>query len=62
MYMSYNTCTTQDNVCGDTKECIGITAGTLKKIYANHVKSLNIRRYSTETELSKYAWAFKQEK
>ena len=33
---------------------IGITAGTFKKRYANHMKSLKVQRYSTETELSKY--------
>ena len=52
----------KDNVCGDTKEYIGNTAGTFKRRYANHVKSLNIQRYSTETELYKYAWKLKKNK
>ena len=52
------------DVCGDTKEYIGVTAGTFKKRYANHMNSLNIglQRYSTETELSKYAWTLKEER
>ena len=50
------------DVCGETKEYIGVTAGTFKKRYANHVKSLNIQRYSTETELSKYVWSLKEGK
>ena len=53
---------TKDNACGDTKEYIGNTAGTFKGRYANHVKSLDIQRYSTETELSKYAWKLKENK
>ena len=36
----------KDNVCGDTKEYIGNTAEIVKKRYANHVKSLNVQRYS----------------
>jgi hypothetical protein len=44
----------------ETKEYIGMTAGTFKKRYANHKKSLNAPRYSAETELSKYAWKFKK--
>ena len=50
------------DVCGDTKEYIGVTAGTFNKRYANDMKSLYIQRYSTETELSKYAWALKEER
>ena len=38
----------KDNVCGDTKEYIGNTAGIFKKRYANHVKSLNIQRYTPQ--------------
>ena len=37
-----------------------MTAGTFKKRYANHKKSLNVPRYSAETELSKYAWKLKK--
>ena len=44
----------------ETKEYIGMTAGTFKKRYANHKKSLNVPRYSAETELSKYAWKLKK--
>ena len=51
----YNAKTT-NNVCGDVKEYIGDTAGTFKKRYANHVKSLNNHLYSTEAVLPKYAW------
>ncbi len=47
---------------GETKEYIGMTAGTFKERFANHKKSLNNVRYSTETELSKYAWKLKQSK
>jgi hypothetical protein len=45
---------------GETKEYIGMTAGTFKARYANHKKSINLPRYSNETELSKYAWKLKQ--
>ena len=45
---------------GETKEYIGMTAGTFKARYANHKKSINSPRYSNETELSKYAWKLKQ--
>jgi hypothetical protein len=34
----------------ETKEYIGMTAGTFKKRYANHKKSLNVPRFSAETE------------
>jgi hypothetical protein len=34
----------------ETKEYIGMTAGTSKKRYANHKKSLNVPRFSAETE------------
>jgi hypothetical protein len=44
----------------EMKEYIGMTAGTIKKRYANHKKSLNVHRYSAETELSKYAWKLKK--
>ena len=44
----------------ETKEYIGMTAGTFKKRYANHKKSLNVSRYSAETELLKYAWKLKK--
>ena len=50
------------DVCGETNENIGVTAGTFKKRYAHHIKSLKIQRYSTETELSKYAWSLKEER
>ena len=40
----------------------GVTAGTFKKRYANLMKSLEVQRYSTETELSKYAWSLKEER
>jgi hypothetical protein len=40
---------------------IGMTAGPFKLRYSNHLKSLNNERYSTETELSKYAWGLKSQ-
>jgi hypothetical protein len=45
---------------GETKEYIGMTAGTFKARYANHKKSIKSQRYSNETELSKYTWKLKQ--
>jgi hypothetical protein len=44
----------------ETKEQIGMTAGTFKKRYANYKKSLNFPRYSAETKVSKYAWKLKK--
>ena len=43
----------------ETKIYIGMTSGTFKKRYANHKKSFNNPRYSTETELSKHIWELK---
>ena len=43
------------------KNYIGMTAGPFKLRYSNHLKSLNNERYSTETELSKYAWGLKSQ-
>ena len=43
------------------KNHIGMTAGPFKLRYSNHLKSLNNERYSTETELSKYAWSLKSQ-
>jgi hypothetical protein len=34
----------------ETKEYIGMKAGTFKKRYVNHKKSLNVPRFSAETE------------
>ncbi len=38
------------------------TSGAFKKRYANHKKSITNPRYSTESELSKYAWELKNKK
>ena len=38
-----------------------MTAGPFKLRYSNNLKSLNNERYSTETELSKYAWGLKSQ-
>jgi hypothetical protein len=38
----------------ETKEYIGMTAGTFKKWYANHKKSLNVPRYSAEFSIEQY--------
>jgi hypothetical protein len=43
------------------KDYIGKTAGPFKLRYSNHLKSLNNERYSTGTELSKYAWGLKSQ-
>ena len=45
---------------GDTKEYVGMTAGSFKNRFSNHKKSFNNARYSTETELSKYVWKLKE--
>jgi hypothetical protein len=45
----------------ETKKYIGMTAGTFKKRYMPIIKkSLNVPRYSAETELSRYAWKLKK--
>ncbi len=45
-----------------TKHYIGITASTFKERYRNHIKSFNHKRYSNDTELSKYIWKLKDNK
>ncbi len=45
-----------------TKHYIGMTASTFKERYRNHIKSFNHRRYSNDTELSKYIWKLKDNK
>ncbi len=45
-----------------TKHYIGMTASTFKKRYRNHIKSFNHKRYSNDTELSKYIWKLKDDK
>ena len=47
---------------GEAKTYIGMTGGSFKKRYANHKKSINNPRYSSETELSKYIWDLKKKK
>ena len=45
-----------------TKHYIGMTASTFKKRYRNHIKFFNHKRYSNDTELSKYIWKLKDNK
>ena len=45
-----------------TKHYIGMTASTFKERYRNHIKSFNHKRYSNDTELSKYVWTLKNNK
>ena len=46
-----STCNTND-----TKHNIGMTSNTFKERFRNHIKSFNHKKYSNETELSKYVW------
>ena len=39
-----------------------MTASTFKERYRNHIKSFNHKRYSNDTELSKYIWKLKDNK
>ena len=50
-----STCNTND-----TKHYIGMTSNTFKERYRNHIKSFNHKKYSNETELSKYVWHLKE--
>ena len=43
----------------ETKQYIGMTANSSKERYRNHIKSIEDRKYSNETELSKYIWDLK---
>ncbi len=45
-----------------TKHYRGMTASTFKERYRNHIKSFNHKRYSNDTELSKYIWKLKDNK
>ncbi len=45
-----------------TKHYIGMTASTFKELYRNHIESFNHKRYSNDTELSKYIWKLKDNK
>ncbi len=54
------TVTTSDT--NSTKHYIGMTASTFKERYRNHIKSFNHKRYSNDTELSKYIWKLKDNK
>ncbi len=45
-----------------TKHYIGMTASTFKERYRNQIKSFNHKRYSNDTELSKYIWKLKDNK
>ena len=42
-----------------TKHYIGMTASTFKERYRNHIKSFKHKKYSNDTELSKYIWHLK---
>ena len=46
----------------DTKHYIVMTSNTFKERYRNHIKSFTHKKYSNETELSKYIWHLKQNK
>ena len=45
----------------EKKRYIGLTETTFKTRYGNHVKSFKHRKYSKETELSKYIWELKDD-
>ena len=42
------------------KKPIGMTSNTFKERFRNHIKSFNHKKYSNETELSKYVWHLKE--
>ena len=45
---------------GDEEKCyFGLTGGTFKDRYRNHVKSFKHEKYHKETQLSKYVWDLK---
>ena len=37
-----------------------MTSNTFKERFRNHIKSFNHKKYSNETELSKYVWHLKE--
>ena len=43
-----------------TKHYIGMTANTFKERNRDHIKSFQNRKYSNDTELSKYIWNLKE--
>ncbi len=53
---------TKGIVYKSTKHYIGMTVSTFKERYRNHIKSFNHKRYSNDTELSKYIWKLKDNK
>ncbi len=57
----YKATITRSNT-NSTKHYIGMTASTFKERYRNHIKSFNHKRYSNDTELSKYIWKLKDNK
>ena len=42
-----------------SKEYIGLAGNTFKERFNNHSKSFTQKKYSKETELSKYVWTLK---
>ena len=42
------------------KHYIGMTSSTFKERFRNDIKSFNHKKYSNETELSKYVWRLKE--
>ena len=55
----YQATVTQPDHPDKTEHYVGMTAPQFKKRFANHTKSFNHRRYSTETTLSMYIWTLK---
>ena len=45
----------------ETKTYIGLAETPFKDRFRNHTKSFNHRKYSKETELSKYIWSLKDQ-
>ena len=41
-------------------DLVGMTSNTFKERFRNHIKSFTHKKYSNETELSKYVWHLKE--
>ena len=53
--------TVTNNVDTVEKIYFGLCETSFKKRYSNHTKSFRLKKYSKETELSKYVWELKRE-